>query len=286
MKFPLRRTLCVCAVTAALMASQASYAFSLSGFIDSLTGNDQAQKTSETIAQNPLASAVSKDLNITPTQAAGGIGALLASASSQLSGADAKQLGQIVPGMDALKKAIPEQLSALITPQTLDPIFTALGLNPKMIEQFVPTILGFVGQHGGNASLVQSLEKAWEPVAPQAVENADASSTLDSAKATLTNAEDTAKASLTNAETSTKSALTDAETSTKSALTDANDQAKSLLTNAQDSAKEAATNLKDSAKEAATNLKDAANNALNNLSDSLDSATKNLKDSADNATKN
>jgi hypothetical protein len=276
-----RRTLTLCAVSAALMVSQTSYAFSLSGFISDLTGGNKTT-TNENIAANPLAESVSKGLNVTPEQAAGGVGALLAAASGQLSGQDSKQLSSIIPGMDALHKAIPQELSALVTPQTLNPIFTALGLNPKMVNQFVPSILGFAKQHGASASLIQSLEKAWAPIAPAAIAQNDASQALTSAKATVDHAENAAEASMTELKQSTQTVAENVQTGEKAQLDAAKAKLEQALTNAENKAQQQSAASQATTQQQEDALKEKAASALNKLSDSINSAAKSLQQNTQN----
>ncbi len=276
-----RRTLTLCAVSAALMISQTSYAFSLSGFINDLTGGNKTT-ANENIATNPLAESVSKGLNVTPQQAAGGVGALLAAASGQLSGQDSKQLNTIIPGMDALHKAIPQELSALVTPQTLNPIFSALGLNPNMVNQFVPSILDFAKQHGASASLIQSLEKAWAPIAPNAIAQTDAEQALTNAKATLNNTENAATASMTELKQSAQTIKSDVQTGEKAQLDAAKAKLEQALTNAENKAQQQNAESQAQTQQQEDALKEKAASALNKLSDSINSAAKSLQQNTQN----
>lgn len=279
MNVSFRKTLTLCAVSAALMVSQTSYAFSLSDFVSSLTGGNSNQTTAnENLASNPLADAVSQKLNVTPQQAAGGIGALLAAAGSELNGQDSKQLNNIIPGMDALRNAIPKELSALVTPQTLNPIFKALGLNPDMINQFVPSILGFAKEKGASPSLMQSLEKAWAPYAPQANVQGNATQSLADAKASINSAEQTAKDSVSQLKQDAKAAYQNASAQEKAQLNAEKDQIENALKQAESNAQQQSQTQQQANQEKLNQLKSQAADALNNLSDSLNNAAKNLQE--------
>jgi hypothetical protein len=141
-----------------LVSSQVSMAFSLS---DIFGGGDEEQAS---VAANPLTELLAGQLGVSPEQAAGGAGALLSMASSQLSGDQATELASMIPGSDALTSAIPAGLGSLLgNTEGLNQVFSALGMDASMVSQFIPVVLQFVGDQGASAGLVESLGKVWSP---------------------------------------------------------------------------------------------------------------------------
>ncbi|UXI01050.1 DUF2780 domain-containing protein [Photobacterium sp. TY1-4] len=143
---------------AALLLSTTSAAFSLSDLFGS--GDDKSAA-----ANNPLTELLTSQLDVSPEQAAGGAGALLSLASSQLSGDQASELSKMIPGADQLSAAIPAELSGMLgNMETINKIFTTLGMDPSMVSQFIPVILKFVGSKGASAGLMDALGSVWNPV--------------------------------------------------------------------------------------------------------------------------
>nr|WP_242551896.1 MULTISPECIES: DUF2780 domain-containing protein [Photobacterium] len=140
------------------MMPATSSAFSLTDLFGS--------KTTEAVAENPLASLLSTQLGVTPEQAAGGAGALLSAATSQLSGSQATELAKMIPGAEALTGSLPPGIGALLgNMETINKIFAALGMDASMVSQFVPVVLQFLGNQGASAGLLQSLGNIWAPAA-------------------------------------------------------------------------------------------------------------------------
>jgi len=141
-----------------LVSSPVSMAFS---FSDIFGGGDEEQAS---IATNPLTELLAGQLGVSTEQAAGGAGALLSMASSQLSGDQATELANMIPGGDALTSAIPAGLGSLLgNTEGLNQVFSALGMDASMVSQFIPVVLQFVGDQGASAGLVEALGKVWSP---------------------------------------------------------------------------------------------------------------------------
>jgi hypothetical protein len=140
-----------------LVSSPVSMAFSLSDIF----GGDEEQAS---VATNPLTELLAGQLGVSTEQAAGGAGALLSMASSQLSGDQATELANMIPGGDALTSAIPAGLGSLLgNTEGLNQVFSALGMDARMVSQFIPVVLQFVGDQGASAGLVEALGKVWSP---------------------------------------------------------------------------------------------------------------------------
>lgn len=116
-------------------------------------------------ASPELVGQLSKQLSISPTQAAGGAGTLFGLAKSRLSGNDFGKVASAVPGMDSLLKAAPQSdnssgLSSLTgsLPGGMGGMastaasFEKLGLSPKMASKFVPIMTSYVESKGGSST--------------------------------------------------------------------------------------------------------------------------------------
>ncbi|MEJ2766903.1 DUF2780 domain-containing protein [Photobacterium sp. MCCC 1A19761] len=140
-----------------LLLPTTSAAFSLSDLFG-------GSKETSAVASNPLTELITSQLNVSPEQAAGGTGALLSLASSQLSGDQASELSKMIPGADQLSAAIPTGLSGMLSNmETINKVFTTLGMDPSMVSQFIPVILKFVGNQGASTELMGALGNIWNP---------------------------------------------------------------------------------------------------------------------------
>ncbi|MGF1689088.1 DUF2780 domain-containing protein [Photobacterium japonica] len=144
-------------VMLSLLIPTTASAFSLS---DLFGGGDDEK--AEAIQNNPLTNALTEQLGISPEQAAGGAGALLSIASSQLGGDQASELAKMIPGADALTGNLPAGVSSLLgNMDTINQVFSALGMDASMVSKFVPVVMQFLGDQGASAGLLDSLGKAW-----------------------------------------------------------------------------------------------------------------------------
>ncbi len=177
------------AVLAALsLATGSAAAFSLgeaARAVSGITGSDTTQSTPQSQALGLVGQL--DELNVTPTQALGGSGALLQLAKQQLGSNDYAQLAKSVPGIDKLTgdSGLDQlgQLGALtgllgksdtrIDAQTaaavdnvqnlgdVNQAFSALGMDAGMVGQFAPILLQYLGSQGVGGSLLQSLGSIW-----------------------------------------------------------------------------------------------------------------------------
>ncbi|GAL08407.1 hypothetical protein JCM19237_3769 [Photobacterium aphoticum] len=130
-------------------------AFSLS---DLFGGGGEEEKV-EAALNNPLTDVLTQQLGISPEQAAGGAGALLSIASSQLGGEQATELAKMIPGAEALTDSLPAGLGALLgNMDTINQIFSALGMDASMVTQFVPLVMQFLGRSRGQC---RSARQPW-----------------------------------------------------------------------------------------------------------------------------
>lgn len=146
-----------------------------------------------------LLETLSSQLNVTNEQAVGGAGALLALAKNQLTGNEARQLDQSVPGLEKLTDSkLLDQLGSLKAPINKgttdnarglsDPLtaqaeagtqrlgslqgqihskndvnktFTALGMDHTMVDKFIPVMQDYLGKQGVDAALMKRLSSIW-----------------------------------------------------------------------------------------------------------------------------
>jgi len=119
-----------------------------------------------------LISALTSQLGVTNQQASGGTGLLMKLARERLSSGEFQQVAAAIPGLDSLLKAAPDaggggvmgMLGKAVGGNAGDLAqlasgFSKLGLNANMIQKFIPVIMGYVQQHGGD-SVTAILQKA------------------------------------------------------------------------------------------------------------------------------
>ena len=114
-----------------------------------------------------LVDSLSTDLDVSGQQAAGGAGALLAMAQSNLSGDQFSGVLNKVPGLESLLGGgegggvASSMLGNISSMQGVTKAFGALGMSPEMVSQFVPKILGFLGDKGVTGQVLNSLKGLW-----------------------------------------------------------------------------------------------------------------------------
>ncbi|MFV0446545.1 MAG: DUF2780 domain-containing protein [Planctomycetaceae bacterium] len=113
-----------------------------------------------------LVELIQQQLGITEEQAKGGLGLLFKQVQEQLSAGDFKQVADAIPNLQALVNNIPESdggglagmLGGLAKSVGLDSLgklatvaegFKKLGLDPKMVLQFIPKVLEWAQKNGG-----------------------------------------------------------------------------------------------------------------------------------------
>lgn len=112
-----------------------------------------------------LISALTSQLGVTGHQASGGAGLLMKLAQERLSAGEFQQVAAAIPGLDGLLSAAPTtggggvmgMLGKAVGGNTGDIArlaggFSKLGLDPGMIQRFIPVIMGYIQQHGGDAA--------------------------------------------------------------------------------------------------------------------------------------
>ncbi|EGR2692595.1 DUF2780 domain-containing protein [Vibrio parahaemolyticus] len=109
---------------------------------------------------SPLTELLTSQLPVSTEQAAGGSSALIALAQSQLSQQNSTELQSLIPGLSNLKGA-QSLLGNIESLSAVQSAFNALGLDPSMISQFAPVILGYLNEQGASEGLLNSLSGLW-----------------------------------------------------------------------------------------------------------------------------
>ncbi|HAS6704925.1 TPA: DUF2780 domain-containing protein, partial [Vibrio parahaemolyticus] len=109
---------------------------------------------------SPLTELLTSQLPVSTEQAAGGSSALIALAQSQLSQQNSTELQSLIPGLSNLKGA-QSLLGNIESLSAVQSAFNALGLDPSMIGQFAPVILGYLNEQGASEGLLKSLSGLW-----------------------------------------------------------------------------------------------------------------------------
>lgn len=164
----MKKALSAVAIAAALTSSFNAQAFDLGGIFGSEEETSSAAKevtsTNQTnMLSQGLLDLVSSQLDVTPTQAAGGVGALMGYASNALPNEYSQQLNSLLPGLDnssdssGLTGAL---LGSVKDMSSVNTAFSALGMDSTMVEQFIPLIEGYLGDNGGS-DIVGALSNIW-----------------------------------------------------------------------------------------------------------------------------
>ncbi|AWG79954.1 hypothetical protein DLH88_13335 [Vibrio parahaemolyticus] len=109
---------------------------------------------------SPITELLTSQLPVSTEQAAGGSSALIALAQSQLSQQNSTELQSLIPGLSNLKGA-QSLLGNIESLSAVQSAFNALGLDPSMISQFAPVILGYLNEQGASEGLLKSLSGLW-----------------------------------------------------------------------------------------------------------------------------
>ncbi|RMJ04184.1 hypothetical protein DOQ08_01504 [Marinobacter litoralis] len=114
-----------------------------------------------------LVGQLTNELGVTQAQAVGGTGALLQLAQNQLGqdtvsnlNSEASGLSSLLGGGGGLTEGLLSNISSMDGVQSA---FSALGMDAAMVQQFVPVILGFLGNQGIGSSLLGQLQGLWAP---------------------------------------------------------------------------------------------------------------------------
>ena len=98
-----------------------------------------------------LVSALTQQLGVTDTQAAGGVGGMLKLAQEKLSAGDFDQVAKAIPGADKYLATAKQFLGGanVGSASGLQGIFSKLGMSPDMVDKFKPIVTDYVSKNGG-----------------------------------------------------------------------------------------------------------------------------------------
>lgn len=140
-------------------------AFSLN---DTISSGTQALSSATEVSgeARQLLGQLEGQLGVSETQAAGGTSALLQLAKNELGTGAMSALTSKAPGLssllgaDSISKSLVSSISSMDGVQSA---FSALGMDSSMIQQFVPILMGFLGDQGIGSSLLGQLQNLWSP---------------------------------------------------------------------------------------------------------------------------
>ena len=136
--------------------------FSHAGMFDQVK-NMVSSELSKTTSENDLISSITKNMNITPTQAIGGTSTILQYAKNQISDTDYTSLLKDVPAFGNLNTSslTDSLLKKITTSESVKAAFSTLGMDPSMVGQFVPLIMDYAKKVGGvdSSTLIASALK-------------------------------------------------------------------------------------------------------------------------------
>lgn len=130
--------------------------------------NDLSSMVSSTLSQTESNSAlltqVTSQLPVSETQAAGGVGSLLALAQNQLSDANSSELETLLPGLNQLTSlsGSSSTIGRIADMEAVNNVFNKLGLDSSMVSQFAPLVLQYLTSQGASADLLGSLGSLWQ----------------------------------------------------------------------------------------------------------------------------
>lgn len=146
-------------IAASLVVSSPSYALFGLGDKDS----DAVTKlASQVQSSSTLVNSLKDQLGVSTEQAAGGAGALLAMASTQLSGSAEDELSGLSSNLSGLLDTAKSTSNTLDSMAAVKTVFEKLGLDSSMVEQYVPIVLDYLGDKGASSGLLSSLTGLWK----------------------------------------------------------------------------------------------------------------------------
>jgi hypothetical protein len=119
------------------------------GMFDQLT-DIVSKQTSKSQSENDLISSITKNIGITPTQATAGTATIMQYAKSQISDTDYTSLLKDVPALSNLNtSSLTDSLLGSVTSlESVQTAFKTLGIDPSLVNQFVPLIIDYAKNIG------------------------------------------------------------------------------------------------------------------------------------------
>lgn len=109
----------------------------------------------------PVTDLLTNQLGVSTEQAVSGTGALFGLAQQQLSSADLSELESLIPWSSNLPN-VQGVLGNIENMQTVKTAFESMGLDPQMVNKFVPVILDYLKQSGASEGLLGTLGEIWK----------------------------------------------------------------------------------------------------------------------------
>lgn len=121
------------------------------------------QLAGDEVSQSPLVESITEQVDVNPTQATGGAGALLAMAANGLTGSDQQELTSLSPDLSSLSSLLGDSanLGSISSMSELYSTAEKLGIDAATLKQFVPVVLDYLGQQGASDGLLRSLTQLW-----------------------------------------------------------------------------------------------------------------------------
>jgi len=144
---------------AALLVGSGACALDLGAALNTLSKPQTStqQESSKSTADTSLIGSLTSSLGITETQATGGTAAILNDASKNMNTQERSSLTSAVPalqsfmgGSTASSSSQGGLLGSVMSNATVSQQFESLGMDPQMVNQFVPVILDYVQSEGGS----------------------------------------------------------------------------------------------------------------------------------------
>ncbi len=174
----MKKTLATVAIAASLSTAVTAQAFDIGGLMDDNDGklvdsakaavasSDTSVNTNSNMKSQGLLDLLGSQLDVSPTQAAGGVGALMGLANNSLPTEYGQQLNSLLPGLNSSSAGGNSLTSSLLgTVTDMDSVktaFSALGMDPSMVNQFIPLITGYLGDSSGSPGLMSALSSVWK----------------------------------------------------------------------------------------------------------------------------
>jgi len=157
-------------VAATLLISMPSHAlFGLGSDSDTKIDTDAAKSLASGLIgeatqqdSSSIISTLTNQLNVSPEQATGGAGALLALASNSLSSSESSELSSLIPGMSSLTGSATGLLGMANNMSAVTDMFAKLGLDASMVTEYAPVLLEYLTQQGASSGLLSSLGSLWQ----------------------------------------------------------------------------------------------------------------------------
>ncbi|ORT48179.1 VcgC [Vibrio sp. qd031] len=146
----------------ALVVSTQTFAFG--DLLKSDDTKDLMNQVSSSVGQisdSPITELLTSQLDVSNEQASSGGAAMLALAQNSLSSANTSELASMIPGLENMGAAS-SLLGNIDSLNAVYDVFEKLGLDPSMVAQFAPVIMGYLSDQGASSGLMDSLTGLWK----------------------------------------------------------------------------------------------------------------------------